>query len=456
MSTDRPESEQPMPQPEVVEGELVPSAGDQPVYPPLDPLTSATLAVLEAPTKERTWLQSAMLLGVSLLVFAMTGFFNDPSRLVLVIGILLIHELGHYFGMRLFNYQDVRMFFIPLFGAAVAGRSRSVEGYKEAIVLLLGPLPGILLGIVLGIVAMFYDSDLLRSATMLLLFINGFNLLPFMPLDGGRLLHLILFSRNHYLEALFRVVTGALLALCGWALQGWVLMILGVSIVLGTGFVFRISKLARALRGPLQTGGEMDLAAKIPHELAVPLIEKVEQMFPQMKQPPALANIVRQVWERIHLRPPGVAASLGLLALYGFGFLAAPLSFLIFSIPIPSVTVHKDANGAAVRTQEVRIFGQLWKSTVLDDQNRPHGKHVTYDRASGRVLVEGTYVAGKRTGAWTTYDQNGQAKSVEHYQNGRLVRPPRDHPPNQPEQPLPNDPMANSRPVESQIGGLCS
>src|SRR5438876_388034 len=142
------------------------------VGPPVDGLTTAVLGILERAPQQRTWVQSAMLLGVSLLIFAATGFFNDkPSRLALLIGVLLFHELGHYVGMRLFNYQDVQMFFIPLFGAAVAGRTRSVHGYKEAIVLLLGPLPGIFLGSVLGIIDKFHPHELFHSAAMLLLVI---------------------------------------------------------------------------------------------------------------------------------------------------------------------------------------------------------------------------------------------------------------------------------------------
>src|SRR5262245_13845005 len=236
-------------------------AGDlQSAVPPIDALTAAVLTQLEHEPAERTWVQTAMLLGVSLLVFAMTGFFNnDPTRLVLLIGVLLFHELGHFAGMRLFNYQDVRMFFIPLFGAAVAGRNRSVEGYKEAIVILLGPLPGILLGAVLGVAAVAYDSDLLYSAATLRLFINWFHLLPFLPLDGGRLLHLVLFSRQAWLEAVFRVITGGLLAAYGWWMSAWLLMGLGVWIVIATGYTYRVSRIAQMLRGPLQTGGKMDL-----------------------------------------------------------------------------------------------------------------------------------------------------------------------------------------------------
>src|SRR6516162_6955903 len=151
-----------------------------PIAPPPDPLTLATVAQLEKSPQQRTWIQM-LLLVVSLAIFAATGFFNDkPGRLALLVGVIFFHELGHYIGMRLFNYQDVKMFFIPFFGAAVAGRSRSVHGYGEAIVILLGPLPGIILGGILGIVGTINGSELLRSAAVLLLFINGFNLLPFM------------------------------------------------------------------------------------------------------------------------------------------------------------------------------------------------------------------------------------------------------------------------------------
>ena len=53
--------------------------------------------------------------------------------------------------MRIFHYRNLRMFFIPLFGAAVTGRNWNVPGWKKALVSLAGPLPGIALGIFLGV-----------------------------------------------------------------------------------------------------------------------------------------------------------------------------------------------------------------------------------------------------------------------------------------------------------------
>jgi Zn-dependent protease len=307
---------------------------DLAAVPPVDGTTAAVIGILDREPQQRTWLQSALLLGVSIVIFAATGFFNnDPSRLALLVGVLLFHELGHYAGMRLFNYQDVQMFFIPLFGAAVAGRTRSIEGYKEGIVLLLGPLPGIFLGAALGVIDVLHPHELLHSAAMLLVVINGFNLLPFMPLDGGRLLHLVLFSRQPVLEAVFRVLTGGLLALCGLALGGWMLAFAGGAIIFGTPHVFRLARLAQMLRGPVRTGEVIDLSAKIPYEWAVALVEAVRQRFPRLHDPNLIAKTVRQAWERIHLRPPGLGASLLLLLFYGLGFFAAPVMALLISLP---------------------------------------------------------------------------------------------------------------------------
>lgn len=57
--------------------------------------------------------------------------------LALLIPVLFFHELGHWAGMRLFGFRDVKMFFIPFFGAAVSGRGQGVASWKEALGVLL-------------------------------------------------------------------------------------------------------------------------------------------------------------------------------------------------------------------------------------------------------------------------------------------------------------------------------
>jgi Zn-dependent protease len=158
-------------------------------------------------SRKKSWVTNIIILAVSLLIFFQLGLFEAGLHsVVMLIGVLLIHETGHLLGMRLFGYKNVQMFFIPLFGAAVSGESRDVAAYKRAIVSLLGPSPGIIIGCVLML--MFGATgreDYLNTAAMFL-FINCFNLLPFYPLDGGRFLYQVIFSRNRYLELCFRIV----------------------------------------------------------------------------------------------------------------------------------------------------------------------------------------------------------------------------------------------------------
>lgn len=398
---------------------------------PPDPLTESVMQALQQPQPQRTWLQSVLLLGVTLIAFAAAGFLHfRPLELALLVAVVLFHESGHYLGMRLFNYQDVRMFFIPFFGAAVAGRATSVEGWKEAIVILLGPLPGILLGIGIGVVCMFHDSALLRTMALMLIVLNTFNLLPLLPLDGGRLVHLILFSRQRHLEALFRVVAALLLGLAAWGLSSWILAIPAFFTLFGTLFTFRVSRLAQQLRGTIPDAEPIDLAQPIPRQRALPMIDRVRQSFPDIsrantteaQRAKTLATIVRQVWERMHVRPPGFLASVILLAIYGAAVLAAPTAAIVFAWPIRSIVTRRSEDGTVTRVQELRRWGVLQQSTELGQGNRFHGRHVEFDLWSGRVKLDGSYQDGRREGIWTQYDAAGQIQGRWRYERGRMVR----------------------------------
>jgi len=125
--------------------------------------------------------------------------------------VIFIHEAGHFVGMWVFHYRDVQMFFIPFFGAAVSGVESDPSSVRKAVVSLLGPIPGIVLGIICAIIFFQTKADVFAAGASGFLFINGFNLLPFHPLDGGRFFDYLLFSRNPKIEIIFKVVTGLLL-----------------------------------------------------------------------------------------------------------------------------------------------------------------------------------------------------------------------------------------------------
>ena len=176
--------------------------------------------------------EKSKLLLTSLAMFVAVSVLQGGSsitELATLVGVLMVHELGHALGMLVFGYSDVRIFFIPLFGAAASGRKRNVARWKEGVVLLMGPLPGLIAGTILLLMG---ADGLLRTVALQLVAINAFNLLPLAPLDGGQLFQLLLFSRHRHSEIAFQTIAALALAAGGAYLKLWVLAIIGVFILI--------------------------------------------------------------------------------------------------------------------------------------------------------------------------------------------------------------------------------
>src|SRR3954469_13462659 len=134
------------------------------------------------------WMKSIMSLGLYLLL----GYyiFHNFDVLLIITGIVVLHEMGHFLAMKFFRYKDLGIFFIPLLGAYVSGTKREVSEKQSAIILLAGPLPGIIVGILLVVLTKnqitkmaYEDSRLVGNTALLLIFLNVLNLLPIYPLD---------------------------------------------------------------------------------------------------------------------------------------------------------------------------------------------------------------------------------------------------------------------------------
>jgi Zn-dependent protease len=235
--------------------------------------------------------------------------------LLLILVVVLVHEAGHFAGMKLFGYADVDMFFIPLFGGAVSGRGADVPGYQRALVALMGPVPGLALGT--GCLVAYWSTGLrpLWRLAQGFLLINAFNLLPFYPLDGGHLLGEVLFCRSRHAELLVRLASGALLALAGWLSGYWVLVALGVLAMLFSGGGFRTAGLVRRLRYSLPAGG-LGAGRGIPPEAAATIIAEVRAAHPYLEEPADIAGKVEEVWEKLRVRPPGLLATVLILLFY--------------------------------------------------------------------------------------------------------------------------------------------
>ena len=300
-----------------VEAEMIAEA-------PAVPLEGPVLAEVEKlrnPTGN--WAQTLFVLVLSLAVFVALGMRDHPVAFTaMLVGVLFFHELGHYAGMRFFGYRNVRMFFIPLFGAAVSGQKAGAKSYQEAIVTLLGPLPGLCLAPVLVGLGFLPGLDreqrhLMIQAAVLLGFINGFNLLPIFPLDGGRLLNQVLFSRNRHLEIVFLVLAALTLIAFGLAGGGMFLCFLGGWLLVSVNTTFQVNTIARHIEGLL--GDQMpQVNESIPLPIFRAILVAVQSRLPGAKTARAMAGFVFRIWEKMHVQPPGALATLGLLLLYLF------------------------------------------------------------------------------------------------------------------------------------------
>ena len=106
----------------------------------------------------------------------LTGQFKMYINITLI---TLFHELGHIFMGLIFHYKIERIVIMP-FGALTVFNKRINEYFiKDLIITIAGPLNQILL------IPFLEDNKL----NILLLF---FNLLPIIPLDGSKILNLIL------------------------------------------------------------------------------------------------------------------------------------------------------------------------------------------------------------------------------------------------------------------------
>jgi Zn-dependent protease len=100
--------------------------------------------------------------------------------------LLLVHEYGHVLQLRREGIKATAPMFIPFLGAFVGMKEMPRNAAAEARVGLAGPVLGSLACLVPVALYLATGSELFKALAFIGFFLNLFNLLPVLPLDGGR------------------------------------------------------------------------------------------------------------------------------------------------------------------------------------------------------------------------------------------------------------------------------
>jgi Zn-dependent protease len=124
--------------------------------------------------------------GTALVSVAAYSLFWGWQFAAGLVVLLFVHEMGHVIQLRREGIPASAPMFIPFLGAVITSKSLGDNALAEARVGLAGPILGSLGAAVVALLAVLTGSDLLLALAYVGFLINLFNLLPVVPLDGGR------------------------------------------------------------------------------------------------------------------------------------------------------------------------------------------------------------------------------------------------------------------------------
>ncbi len=175
---------------------------------------------------KKNWVRKSLF---SLLIYAFLFyviFDQDIIYIAALLVALMIHEMGHFFAMKFFNYTNVKLFVLPLLGAFVTGKKTVISQRQMSVVILAGPLPGIIIGFCLLMSNIYYPNPRIEMLGNIFFILNLFNLLPFAPLDGGKLLETLFIHQNYVIGIVFTIISIIIITLLAILSQSIVLLVI--------------------------------------------------------------------------------------------------------------------------------------------------------------------------------------------------------------------------------------
>ncbi len=102
--------------------------------------------------------------------------------------LIFVHELGHVFAAKWSGIQISAPLFIPFVGAQILLRQQLPDAWVEARIGVAGPIAGTVAAVACHVAFLATGMPLLAALANTGYFLNFFNLIPIVPLDGGRIM----------------------------------------------------------------------------------------------------------------------------------------------------------------------------------------------------------------------------------------------------------------------------
>jgi len=152
-------------------------------------------------------LKSAKLIKVLLASASLAAYswlFSYQFALVLIL-CLVFHEFGHIKAMQYFGMRTKGIYLIPFMGGLALSDEKINTRWQDVVISIMGPFFGFILSLILVMVYWVTDSHFWAAIAVFNAFLNLFNLLPILPLDGGHILKSISYSMNNRLGMVLSV-----------------------------------------------------------------------------------------------------------------------------------------------------------------------------------------------------------------------------------------------------------
>lgn len=170
-------------------------------------------------------------------VLLMVGFFlfafqENYLLIVQLLSVLVLHEIGHWITSKLLKSSLYQFDIFPGLTNIKSNSGKIISQSKKAWVILMGPLPGIIIGCALLMYSFnTVESTFFFELGMLFVFINLLNLLPLDPLDGGKIMETIFFPFDSKVKLYFALISSFAVIALGWWLDFWILV--GFGFIMG-------------------------------------------------------------------------------------------------------------------------------------------------------------------------------------------------------------------------------